>query len=41
MVFYKLWGRSMYDPTITDDTFKKEFTRRYGSAGEQLLTLLH
>ena len=26
----------MYDPNITDDTFKKEFTRRYGNAGEQL-----
>ncbi|HJS54670.1 MAG TPA: hypothetical protein VJ765_09010, partial [Chitinophagaceae bacterium] len=37
-LFYKLWGRLLYDPDITDDTFKKEFTRRYGNAGEQLLT---
>jgi hypothetical protein len=37
-LFYKLWGRLMYDPNITDDLFKKEFTRRYGNAGEQLLT---
>jgi hypothetical protein len=36
-LFYKLWGRLLYDPNITDDLFKKEFTRRYGHAGEQLL----
>jgi hypothetical protein len=35
-LFYKLWGRLMYDPSITDDTFKKEFNRRYGNAGEQI-----
>ena len=35
-LFYKLWGRLMYDPGIPDDTFKKEFVRRYGNAGDQL-----
>ena len=37
-LFYKLWGRLMYDPNIADEPFKKEFIRRYGNAGEQLLT---
>jgi glycosyl hydrolase family 20 len=36
-LFYKLWGRLMYDPNISDELFKKEFTRRYGNVGEQLL----
>jgi hypothetical protein len=36
-LFYKLWGRLMYDPNISDELFKKEFTRRYGNMGEHLL----
>jgi len=35
-LFYKLWGRLMYDPKIANDIFQKEFIRRYGNAGSQL-----
>ena len=31
-LFYKIWGRLMYDPN-SRDIFLKEFTRRYGNAG--------
>ena len=37
-LFYKLWGRLMYDPKIPDEIFKTEFIRRYGNVGPQLLT---
>ena len=37
-LFYKLWGRLLYDPNISNETFQQEFTRRYGKAGNQLLT---
>lgn len=36
-LFYQLWGRLMYEPKTTDEIFQKEFTRRYGNAGAQLL----
>ncbi|MES1197736.1 MAG: hypothetical protein ABUL41_00475, partial [Chitinophagaceae bacterium] len=36
-LFYKLWGRLLYNPRTTDEIFKKEFTRRYGSQGNNLL----
>jgi hypothetical protein len=36
-LFYKLWGRLLYNPETPDALFKAEFTRRYGKAGEPLL----
>ena len=35
-LFYKLWGRLMYDPKLADEIFQQEFIRRYGFAGKQL-----
>jgi hypothetical protein len=29
-LFYKLWGRLLYNPATPDELFKAEFTRRYG-----------
>ena len=31
-LFYKLWGRLLYDPATPDTVFAREFTRRYGHA---------
>jgi len=36
-LFYKIWGRLLYNPDTPDALFKSEFTRRYGQAGENLL----
>ena len=36
-LFYKLWGRLLYDPKTPDALFQAEFTRRYGKRGENLL----
>ncbi|HEY6123591.1 MAG TPA: hypothetical protein VIV63_02990, partial [Steroidobacteraceae bacterium] len=36
-LFYKLWGRLLYDPKTPDTLFQAEFTRRYGKRGENLL----
>jgi hypothetical protein len=36
-LFYKLWGRLLYDPKTPDSIFQAEFTRRYGSKGANLL----
>lgn len=36
-LFYKLWGRLLYNPSTTDDVFKVEFVRRYGKQGNNLL----
>ena len=36
-LFYKLWGRLLYDPQTKDSVFQAEFTRRYGKHGENLL----
>ncbi len=36
-LFYKLWGRLLYDPATPDALFRAEFTRRYGKQGENLL----
>lgn len=36
-LFYKLWGRLLYDPTTPDEAFQAEFNRRYGAQGDQLL----
>lgn len=36
-LFYKLWGRLLYNPGTGDETFKAEFLRRYGKQGNNLL----
>jgi hypothetical protein len=36
-LFYKLWGRLLYDPSTPDALFQAEFTRRYGRQGDNLL----
>jgi hypothetical protein len=36
-LFYKLWGRLLYDPQTPDKVFQAEFNRRYGSQGNHLL----
>jgi hypothetical protein len=36
-LFYKLWGRLLYDPNTADAIFQAEFNRRYGTKGENLL----
>jgi len=36
-LFYKLWGRLLYDPKTPDAVFQAEFTRRYGPRGANLL----
>lgn len=36
-LFYKLWGRLMYDPATPDTVFAQEFGRRYGAKGSNLL----
>lgn len=36
-LFYKIWGRMLYDPHTKDDVFSAEFVRRYGAQGKNLL----
>ncbi len=36
-LFYKLWGRLLYDPATPDSVFEAEFTRRYGAGAKPLL----
>ena len=36
-LFYKLWGRLLYDPATPDSVFEAEFVRRYGKAARPLL----
>lgn len=36
-LFYKLWGRMLYDPNTPERLFHAEFTRRYGAKGKNLL----
>ncbi|WP_162054657.1 glycoside hydrolase family 20 zincin-like fold domain-containing protein [Pontibacter pamirensis] len=36
-LFYKLWGRLLYNPATPDEVFQAEFTRRYGKKGKNLL----
>jgi hypothetical protein len=36
-LFYKLWGRLLYDPDTPDAVFQAEFRRRYGTQGDNLL----
>jgi hypothetical protein len=35
-LFYKIWGRLLYNPSTPDDVFRAEFVRRYGTKGNQL-----
>jgi len=36
-LFYKLWGRLLYNPETPDAAFTEEFVRRYGVEGKDLL----
>ena len=36
-LFYKLWGRLLYNPDTPDAVFQSEFNRRYGNHGDSLL----
>jgi hypothetical protein len=36
-LFYKLWGRLLYDPATPDSIFQDEFNRRYGAKARDLL----
>ena len=36
-LFYKLWGRLLYDPATPDTVFQAEFVRRYGGKARGLL----
>jgi hypothetical protein len=36
-LFYKLWGRLLYDPATPDAVFEAEFVRRYGEKARGLL----
>lgn len=36
-LFYKLWGRLLYNPTTPDAVFSAEFVRRYGPSAGRLL----
>jgi len=36
-LFYKLWGRLLYNPQTPDSVFEAEFLRRYGEAARPLL----
>jgi hypothetical protein len=36
-LFYKLWGRLLYDPETTDAVFQADFDRRYGKKATHLL----
>ncbi|MDP3673754.1 MAG: hypothetical protein Q8R44_01460 [Novosphingobium sp.] len=36
-LFYKLWGRLLYDPATPDSVFEAEFVHRYGEAARPLL----
>lgn len=36
-LFYKLWGRLLYDASTPDSVFQAEFNRRFGAKGDNLL----
>jgi hypothetical protein len=36
-LFYKIWGRLLYNPDTSDEVFHAEFVRRYGEKGRNLL----
>src|SRR6185369_6810878 len=35
-LFYKIWGRLLYNPSTTDEVFKNEFVNRYGAQASTL-----
>jgi hypothetical protein len=37
-LFYKLWGRLLYNPKTPDAVFQAEFIHRYGKEGQNLLS---
>ncbi|WP_439133310.1 hypothetical protein [Pseudomaricurvus sp.] len=37
-LFYKLWGRLLYNPETPDSVFEAEFVHRYGESAKPLLT---
>ncbi|NND08835.1 MAG: hypothetical protein HKN87_20885 [Saprospiraceae bacterium] len=39
-LFYKLWGRLLYNPETSDEVFRAAFNRRYGDQGTNLLEAL-
>ncbi|WP_221032163.1 hypothetical protein [Actomonas aquatica] len=39
-LFYKLWGRLLYNPETPDAVFAAEYERRYGVAGRNLLAAM-
>ncbi len=39
-LYYKLWGRLLYDPDTPDAVFQADFNRRYGEKGNNLLNAL-
>jgi hypothetical protein len=36
-LFYKIWGRLMYNPQTPDEVFEAEFIRKFGKSGKNLL----
>lgn len=36
-LFYKLWGRLLYNPNTPDEVFQSEFVRKYGEEASDLL----
>ena len=36
-LYYKLWGRLLYNPETPDEVFQAEFNRRFGAKGDHLL----
>ncbi len=36
-LYYKLWGRLLYNPETPNDVFQSEFTRRYGKQAQNML----
>ena len=39
--FYQVWGRASYNPATPDEVWQKEFERRFGTAGPDLMNALH
>lgn len=37
-MYYKMWGRLLYDPKTPDSFFENEFTKRYSKGGVQLFS---
>jgi hypothetical protein len=39
--FYQVWGRVSYNPATPDEVWQKEFERRFGAAGPDVMEALH